>query len=291
MHATHFILLANGDAVPCILLLLMGVAGGVGIYFFLQVQWHKSLNDTFSKLADHFHGEFVPGAMFSHLPQVSFHLDRSRITVYPTRVDRGYQLALVCEWPGVNYWCEIVRHGFWSRLGQTLGTTSHFQTGNRMFDRSFLVKTNDPEACRGLLVLPVQQQLQRLEQRADYESTFVRIEGSYVTIRGQTSVNDFSLVRRFTSEALALFRCLSDWRAGHEGEIEFVGTAALEELPICKICGEPIEEEQAVCRKCNAPHHRDCWQYAGRCSIYGCGSRQYHVRPPTKVKHKSNDRA
>jgi Prokaryotic RING finger family 1 len=41
--------------------------------------------------------------------------------------------------------------------------------------------------------------------------------------------------------------------------------------PICKVCGEPIAGGAViVCAVCGTPHHRDCWEYVGACSIYGC---------------------
>jgi len=44
--------------------------------------------------------------------------------------------------------------------------------------------------------------------------------------------------------------------------------------PICKVCGEPISGgEVVVCAACNTPHHRDCWDYVGACSIYGCNGK------------------
>jgi Prokaryotic RING finger family 1 len=44
--------------------------------------------------------------------------------------------------------------------------------------------------------------------------------------------------------------------------------------PICKVCGEPIDAGDAVvCASCNTPHHRDCWEYVGACSIYGCNGK------------------
>lgn len=42
----------------------------------------------------------------------------------------------------------------------------------------------------------------------------------------------------------------------------------------CAVCKEKISDGIVSCSKCEAPHHRDCWDY-GRscCSIYGCGSK------------------
>ena len=39
----------------------------------------------------------------------------------------------------------------------------------------------------------------------------------------------------------------------------------------CRICGNPLETRTVRCARCQTPHHRDCWKYNGKCSIYACG--------------------
>jgi hypothetical protein len=42
--------------------------------------------------------------------------------------------------------------------------------------------------------------------------------------------------------------------------------------PVCKVCLEAIDGGAiVVCSSCRTPHHRECWEYVGACSIYGCG--------------------
>lgn len=44
---------------------------------------------------------------------------------------------------------------------------------------------------------------------------------------------------------------------------------------VCPICREAVDPESAVaCSDCSAPHHPECWEYAGGCSMFGCGSRE-----------------
>ena len=38
----------------------------------------------------------------------------------------------------------------------------------------------------------------------------------------------------------------------------------------CPVCGCLAEEQLVVCEKCETVHHRDCWEYAGGCAIFGC---------------------
>jgi len=39
---------------------------------------------------------------------------------------------------------------------------------------------------------------------------------------------------------------------------------------ICSLCRRPALEETQRCPECRAMYHRDCWDYVGRCAIYGC---------------------
>ena len=39
---------------------------------------------------------------------------------------------------------------------------------------------------------------------------------------------------------------------------------------ICSLCRRPALEETQRCPECRAMYHRDCWDYLGRCAIYGC---------------------
>ena len=42
----------------------------------------------------------------------------------------------------------------------------------------------------------------------------------------------------------------------------------------CSLCRTPALSEVQACPECRSPYHRECWEYVGRCAIYGCpGSR------------------
>lgn len=41
----------------------------------------------------------------------------------------------------------------------------------------------------------------------------------------------------------------------------------------CPVCGEAVDPATAIaCTDCSSPHHPDCWEYQGGCSMFGCGS-------------------
>lgn len=40
----------------------------------------------------------------------------------------------------------------------------------------------------------------------------------------------------------------------------------------CRVCGDAVDRESGVaCVLCRAPHHQECFDYAGTCSTFGCG--------------------
>jgi hypothetical protein len=61
--------------------------------------------------------------------------------------------------------------------------------------------------------------------------------------------------------------------------IEFLDGQVAQPLDhvVCQVCGEEIRDDLVFCRRCKTPHHRDCWLYAGRCSVFACGEIQFLV--------------
>ena len=46
----------------------------------------------------------------------------------------------------------------------------------------------------------------------------------------------------------------------------------VDEASECQICGASLARGAVVrCAKCATPHHRDCWEFNGRCSTFACG--------------------
>lgn len=43
---------------------------------------------------------------------------------------------------------------------------------------------------------------------------------------------------------------------------------------LCPVCGCGFEEKHKIvtCEECLTPHHHDCWDYSGKCAIYGCSA-------------------
>ncbi|MBI4866994.1 MAG: hypothetical protein HY816_08575 [Candidatus Wallbacteria bacterium] len=49
----------------------------------------------------------------------------------------------------------------------------------------------------------------------------------------------------------------------------------------CPVCGDDLAPALAVvCARCNTPHHKDCFQFAGTCAVFGCGTDRFEPYRP-----------
>jgi len=168
---------------------------------------------------------------------------------------------------------------------RALKGTNPVRLGDREFDGGFVVQANDVDMARDVLSPAARWAIQGLER-------LVHPGGLYITVSPERLLTqlDRSLAERVEelSEAVAETLALRDALASGVARRRAEGVTLLEDSagdadpeagpPICKVCGEPIDgggaaDPVVVCDACGAPHHLECWRYVGRCSIYGCGSK------------------
>lgn len=52
--------------------------------------------------------------------------------------------------------------------------------------------------------------------------------------------------------------------------VTILGEVVVADHGRCPVCRQAIAPPGIPCPVCRAPHHADCWQYWGRCAIFGC---------------------
>ena len=85
---------------------------------------------------------------------------------------------------------------------------------------------------------------------------------------GDIAAVDFEVLRTWILQALQLH---DQMRVQTQAEVAFLSEKReIGELPACGVCGQSIEFDLVKCRRCRAAHHRECWEFNGKCSTYGC---------------------
>lgn len=168
---------------------------------------------------------------------------------------------------------------------RALKGTSLVRLGDREFDGGFIVHANDVDMARDALSPAARWAIHGLQR-------LVHPGGLYVTVSPERLLTHID--RGLSENTDALFEAVAETlrlreallagvaKRCAEGVTLLDASADVKEIgpPICKVCDEPIADDDpvAVCEACGVPHHLDCWEYVGRCSIYGCGGKVAKTR-------------
>jgi Prokaryotic RING finger family 1 len=158
--------------------------------------------------------------------------------------------------------------------------TRPVNTGDVEFDRWIVVQANDAEMARDFLNPQVRRSIGNLERLVHTGGMLVSINPERMLVQVDRNLGQSTeALCQAVGEALVIHDGLQvgvNRRMGEGIAIVARDDLAEEETgpPTCKVCGEPIDGGAVVfCSSCNTPHHRDCWEFVGACSIYGCGCR------------------
>jgi hypothetical protein len=152
--------------------------------------------------------------------------------------------------------------------------------GDQEFDRGYVVQANDADMAREFLTPAVRWSIDNLHRLAPPNGMLVSINPERLLVQVDRNLGQSS-----ESLALAVHEALLIHDGLREGvaarmnvgiSIVSAGAAEVEDAgpPICKVCGEAIVTPGVLCATCRTPHHRDCWEFVGACSIYGCNGKQ-----------------
>lgn len=152
--------------------------------------------------------------------------------------------------------------------------------GDQEFDWGYVVQANDPEMAVEFLSSAVRWSIGNLQRLAPPGGILISInpERLLVQVDRNLGLNPDTLIHA-VRETLMVHDGLQQGVAARMSQgvsILEVGPTSREDAgpPVCKVCGELIEPPTVLCVVCRTPHHRDCWEYVGTCSIYGCTGKQ-----------------
>jgi hypothetical protein len=158
--------------------------------------------------------------------------------------------------------------------------TRPVRLGDPEFDRDYSVQANDLEMTRDFLDPAVRKGIGNLHDTAPPGGMLVSINPERMLVQVDRNLGAQSEALAWVvQESLALHDALLEAvsRRMKQGIdiVERPGPPDVDAGPaVCKVCGEPVSDgDVIVCALCNTPHHQDCWEYVGGCSIYGCNGK------------------
>jgi len=226
---------------------------------------------SYLQVARQFSGRFIPGGFFGH-PTVRFRYGDT-FAVLTEASSRGPHAGrctqLQINWSDTRFRVEIACH-LHTEYPTASGTPRSIETGDPEFDRRLVIRGPDEAAVRRFLSDGVRWQIVRLLELSGEEHLYISIHGGHLCVQKPRPIRSFAALKLFIERSLELYNQAMITQAVGIEFIENGEVVALEHV-ICKVCGEEIEgHEMVYCQRCKTPHHGECWQYAGACSVYGC---------------------
>ncbi|MBC8351378.1 MAG: hypothetical protein H8E66_05295 [Planctomycetes bacterium] len=260
-----------------------------------QVRLKSQLRHSYQRLAQRFQGRCHNIGLWDR-PSVDFVHKNAHVLVeiFSTGGKHAkYYTQLRISWPDSRFRCEVYPEGVLSRVGKFLGM-GDVEIGSPRFDADYVIAGSDVRELQEFLTPPVQHCINELRAFGrEYQSfrgyddryhsrqgdIYFAVNGGQMQIKKLGYLRDYGQLERFVLLSLALYdQSLVTSAKG----IEFVETKPTATLSlaeaICQICGEMVKLDAVFCRTCKTPHHKDCWEYYGACSTYGCGQRRFLVQ-------------
>jgi hypothetical protein len=264
------------DGAACVGFLLVGLVVVIFIAT-VQIQNANELRATYHRLAHQYRGSCHHPKLFDH-PSARFpyHNANALVDIQLTNGEHSaYFTRVHINWPDRAFRMEVYPESFVHRIGKLVGMAD-IQIGSPKFDDAYVITGNDIPSIESFLNGQVQLGIDRLRQLSAREGVYLSVNGGRLMIKKPGLIRDFKTLSRFVSLALNVFDHAT--QASVVG-IEFVdqpagSSQAMEEV-VCQICGEDIKLDAVTCRSCKTPHHKDCWDYYGACSTYGCGQKRH----------------
>ena len=217
------------------------------------------------------------------------HYEVGRIAArFEARVEafRHQQAMLVCRYELVHtgpvaagpVTLKVFPETFFHSVVKMFGMQD-LRIGHPDFDQKLIVQSAPVEAFNPLLGEGLREHLVRLYRMSPSLHLFhVSYSDGKLVIQRSLELSRYApwaadVVRQLDSIAWNLLDSLSPDRiSAFAGAVEIVQSGPATEASVCLICAQAINDPtQMSCTTCDTPHHKDCWEYNGRCALFGCG--------------------
>ncbi len=237
----------------------------------------KRRSRVWQQLATRYGGSCTPGGPFGS-PSVRFTYADTSVLVDTcgTGDNKSHVFTQIhFYWPDKQFRLEVYPEGVFARIRKFFGMED-IQIGVADFDPKYIISGNSRQEVGTFLSPHVRQAIRQAQSSGTTDDIHVSLAGGHFLVKKQCPIGKYDELHAFIDVALRLYEQALLTRAAGITFVEQGAAFSLDEA-ICRICGEPVTKNAAVCRRCKTPHHRECWQYYGACSTYGCGETKYLV--------------
>jgi hypothetical protein len=228
-------------------------------------------------VAERWQGRAFDGGLFDY-SRAELQIGGTTARLQYTNLGKQTVTEITIHFPDPRLRMEIYPQTVVHQVRKFLGMQD-IEVGVPAFDDRFIVQGNDPGLIREYLSRETQLGLQAVASFTFFFDLHLIIGGGTLRVTKRTDIVAEPDLRNFVHAFEGLFLALV---AARSVGMEFLPSSAPPRISDthCQVCGEGLHGTIVYCASCQTPHHLDCWQYIGSCSVYACGQKRY--RPARK---------
>ena len=261
-------------------LVILVAAVLVAVYWSVRAQSRMDVwNQAFAVVSRRFGGQLSLGGWF-HQPQWRLQYGDTFVRLTTYTVGRGgnstRMVELIAQFPDSHCRLEAYpRSADTSLLSLPIDLPPVLLAGDD-FASAWTILASDEAQARVLLSQQVRFHLQQLRRTPEWSDVSLSIRTGWLVLRRKWTSTRPSDLETFVELALGLVDQIQLTRTVgidfvEEGQVKVIDDAR------CLVCGEGLVIDLVYCRRCKTPHHRECWDYSGGCSTYGCRETQFLI--------------
>jgi hypothetical protein len=256
----------------------------IGVFLLIVAANHvqrssERWNRSFAMVAHRFGGDWNRGGWFRNPSlRMRYGATHARLAAYRYGGSGGpWCVEMVVHVPEpIAMRCEVGLRTPQRRLARSSYGLAEMELDWTDFRYNWQVLTDDADTANLLLSRAVRLQLDRLWKFPFRSEIAISMFPNWLIVRKLWDSSRPVDLESFAEASLGLYDQLLLARSAGIEFVEELGATILDDAE-CRICGEKLIRDIVLCRRCKTPHHRDCWEYAGTCAVYGCRETKYHM--------------
>lgn len=247
----------------------------------------KQAHAMLERAREEFSGVFKRDEYTDHFPKIAYKAYglNAMLAVWPrNRELTEYQVNIAYSNPSTG--TEVLPYPPFEMFSKSLTDHAIASTGLRrmtlndsILDSAFNAFGQDDYPVRKLIDRRAREALTQLYYLA-HHTLYVGLEFERVLVKKviPAPVLTAEFMSEFNDQARRMidgFLATLTMEHAEADLIQVLEVTLPEEVARCRVCGERIMLDRIECRRCETPHHKDCWDYNGRCATYACGETRY----------------
>lgn len=176
------------------------------------------------------------------------------------RIELGTPFRALFELPNQPLVVELFREPPGFSIDRFFGAED-IETGDAAFDERYVIRGKPLEQVRRFFSKKVRELIAQLDDTAQFS---LRLTHDTLEVRFGRIKTGPERALKLSTVAIELARHILASNSDGLEIYENIQTGR------CPICGHSTDSGGVSCPRCGTRCHRDCWDYNGRCPVFGC---------------------